>query len=166
MKKNNRLTPLSVIILFAMFFFSAESLYATSKMPAFSLPDVTDGNTVDSQVFQGKVLLVTFFATWCPPCLEEVPGLIKLQQEFAKDGFSVVGLSMDEGGPRVVIKFIKKQEINYPMLMADDVTIRGFGGVYGIPMSFLVNRKGNVVKKYPGFVPHSVLVKDIKSVME
>lgn len=154
------------IILFAVFSLSAGSSFATSKMPAFSLMEVTDGKTVNTQEFQGKALLVTFFATWCPPCLEEVPTLIKLQKEFAKDGFSVIGLSVDQEGPGVVIKLIRKQGINYPVAMADSRTIRDFGGVYGIPMSFLVNRSGNVVKKYTGDVPHSVLAKDIKSVME
>jgi len=154
------------IILFAVFSLSAGPLFATSKMPAFSLTEVTDGKTVNTQEFQGKALLVTFFATWCPPCMEEVPTLIKLQKEFAKDGFSVIGLSVDQEGPGVVVKLIRKQGINYPVAMADSRTIRDFGGVYGIPMSFLVNRSGNVVKKYTGDVPHSVLAKDIKSVME
>jgi peroxiredoxin len=153
------------IILFAVFFL-AGPLFATSKMPTFSLMEVTDGKTVDTDEFQGKALLVTFFATWCPPCMEEVPTLIKLQKEFAKDGFSVIGLSVDQEGPGVVVKLIRKQGINYPVAMADSRTIRDFGGVYGIPMSFLVNRSGNVVKKYTGDVPHSVLAKDIKSVME
>jgi peroxiredoxin len=166
MKKPHFSSLKPAIILIAVFFFSTGSLSATSKMPAFSLAEVTDGKTVDSQEFQGKALLVTFFATWCPPCMEEVPTLIKLQKEFAKDGFSVIGLSVDEGGPGVVVRLIRKQGINYPVVMADGGTIRDFGGVYGIPMTFLVNRNGNVVKKYTGDVPHSVLAKDIKSVME
>jgi thiol-disulfide isomerase/thioredoxin len=166
MKKPHFTFPIPAIVLFAVFFLSAELSSATSKMPPFSLAEVTDGKTVDSQEFQGKALLVTFFATWCPPCMEEVPTLIKLQEEFAKDGFSVIGLSLDEGGPGVVVRLIRKQGINYPVVMANSGTIRDFGGVYGIPMSFLVNRNGNVVKRYTGDVPHSVLVKDIKSVMD
>jgi peroxiredoxin len=165
MKMSHILSPIPAIILCAVFFFSAGPASATSKMPAFSLPNVIDGKTIDSQEFQGKALLVTFFATWCPPCMEEVPTLIKLQKEFAKDGFSVIGLSVDEQGPGVVVKLISKQGINYPVVMADSRTIQDFGGVYGIPVSFLVNRSGNVVKKYPGEVPLSVLAKDIKNVM-
>jgi peroxiredoxin len=165
MKMSSILSPVPAIILFAIFFFSAGPSSATSKMPAFSLPNVIDGKTIDSREFQGKALLVTFFATWCPPCMEEVPTLIKLQKEFANDGFSVIGLSVDEQGPGVVVKLIGKQGINYPVMMADSRTIQDFGGVYGIPVSFLVNRSGNVVKKYPGEVPLSVLARDIKNVM-
>jgi peroxiredoxin len=166
MKKLHFLSTVSAIILFAVFFFSAGSLPASLKMPAFSLAEVTDGKTVDSQEFQGKALLVTFFATWCPPCMEEIPTLIKLQKEFAKDGFSVIGLSVDEAGPAVVVRLIKKKGINYPVVMADNRTIMDFGGIYGIPVSFLINRSGNVVKKYPGDVPYSILANDIKSVMD
>ena len=157
---------LAAIILFAVFFFSAGRLSASTKMPVFSLPDVTDGKTVDSREFQGKVLLVTFFATWCPPCMEEVPSLVGLQKELARDGFSVIGLSVDEGGPGVVGKMVVKMGINYPVAMADRGTITSFGGVYGIPVSFLVNQNGNIVKKYTGYVPPSVLANDIKTVMK
>ena len=125
-----------------------------------------DGKDVDSGDFQGKALLVTFFATWCPPCLQEIPTLVELQQEFAAKGFSVIGLSVDQGGGLEVAKLVERQAINYPVLMADAETAENFGGVYGIPVSFLVNKSGNVVKRYPGLVPHSTLVKDVRSVLE
>ncbi len=165
--KNSRITlPFAAIVLFIGIFFSAGPLRATTKMPAFSLPEVTDGRTIDSRKLQGKVLLVTFFATWCPPCMEEVPGLVELQKELAKDGFSVIAFSVDEEGPGVVNKLVMKMGINYPVVMADSGTIRNFGGVYGIPVAFLVNQNGTIVKKYAGYVPHSVLANDIKSVMK
>jgi thiol-disulfide isomerase/thioredoxin len=157
---------LAGIILLVCVVFSVRPLHAASKMPAFSLPEVTDGRTIDSRKFQGKVLLVTFFATWCPPCIEEVPGLVELQKELAKDGFSVIAFSVDQEGPGVVGKLIMKLGINYPVVMADSGTIRDFGGVYGIPVAFLVNQNGTIVKKYTGYVPHSVLANDIKSVMK
>lgn len=145
--------------------FSISSAYAAAQMPSFSLPDAVSGSTVNSTKFTGKTLLVTFFATWCPPCMQEVPTLIELQQQFSKADFSVVGLSVDEGGPEIVAKLIQNRSINYPVLMADAATARNFGGVVGIPTSFLVNKEGNVVKKYPGYVPHTVLEQDIKKIM-
>lgn len=141
------------------------SASAAAKMPAFSLPDAVTGATVTSANFSGKTLLITFFATWCPPCMQEVPTLIELHQQFSKDNFSVVGLSVDQGGADVVAKLVEKRSINYPVLMADEDTTNNFGGVAGIPTSFLVNKEGNVVKKYPGYVPHAVLEKDIKKIM-
>jgi len=138
---------------------------AAAKMPSFVLADALDGAPVASTDYTGKALLVTFFATWCPPCIQEIPTLIKLQEQFSKDGFSVLGFSMDDGGPDVVAQLIKKRSINYPVLMADEATAQSFGGIGGIPTSFLINKEGNVVKKYPGYVPHSTLEKDIKGIM-
>jgi thiol-disulfide isomerase/thioredoxin len=141
------------------------SLYAATKMPSFALADVVSGETIDSSSFKGKSLLVTFFATWCPPCIQEVPTLIKLQNSYKDKGFSVIGLSVDQGGSQVVKKLVLKKSINYPVMMADDMTIQNFGGVYGIPVSFLVNKKGNVVKKYTGYIAKSILEKDIKKIL-
>ena len=162
-KKLHTLTVLAVFVFFCLLL--APPLQAAVKMPAFSLMDPVTGKTVDSKQFSGKALFITFFATWCPPCMQEIPTLKKVQKEYRDQGFSVIGLSVDQEGPRVVTKLVKKRSINYPILMADNKTTRGFGGVYGIPVSFLVNKKGNVVKKYTGYVAHSILDKDIKKVL-
>lgn len=138
---------------------------ASTKMPSFSLESVPGGNIVESDSFNGKVLLLTFFATWCPPCAEEVPVLVKLHNDLAAAGFSVVGLSVDQQGTAIVAKFIEKRAINYPVLLAEAQTTVDFGGVYGIPVAFLVNKSGNVVKKYTGYVQHEILEKDIRSLL-
>ncbi len=157
-----------VVLLFFFFFLAAgfSNSSAAVTMPQFTLPSVVDGAVVDSDSFKGKVILVTFFATWCPPCRQEIPNLIQLYKEYAPKGFTVIGLSVDEGGASVVAKLVEHEKIDYPVLMADRATARSFGGIAGIPTSFLVNRKGHVVKKYPGFVPHSLLVRDIEAVLE
>lgn len=141
-----------------------QSLAAT-KMPEFTLESVRDGKTVSSESFDGKVLLLIFFATWCPPCAEEVPVLVKLQDDYSGAGFSVVGLSVDQQGPAVVADFMERHDINYPVLMAESRTTMDFGGVYGIPVSFLVSKAGNVVKKYMGYVQPKILAKDIESLL-
>ncbi len=151
--------------------YSASLVFPTSgltavTMPDFSLPSVTDGRTVSSKDFKNKVILVTFFATWCPPCRQEIPTLIELYKEYGPKGFVVIGLSVDEGGPKVVARLVEQEKINYPVLMADRATARAFGGIAGIPTSFLVNRKGHVVKKYPGYVPHGLLARDVEEILE
>jgi thiol-disulfide isomerase/thioredoxin len=138
---------------------------AATQMPSFALENVHDGKIIESNSFTGKVLLLTFFATWCPPCAEEVPILVKLQNELADAGFSVIGLSVDQLGPAPVAKFADERGINYPVLLAESQTTRDFGGVYGIPVAFLVNKAGNVVKKYTGYVHHEILEKDIRSLL-
>jgi thiol-disulfide isomerase/thioredoxin len=154
-----------MIIAACLVFLPVYSAGGADSMPGFSLPSAVDGKTISSDKFKGKVLLVTFFATWCPPCRQEIPALIKLQKELGPRGFSVLGLSMDEKGPSVVAKLISKEKINYPVLMANSGTTRDFGGIIGIPTSFLVNRQGEMIKRYPGYVPHALLEKDIKSIL-
>jgi len=134
-------------------------------MPEFSLKSARDGRVVDSGIFSGKVLYITFFATWCPPCVQEVPILVELQNELAESGFSVIGMSLDEAGPATVARFVEKKAINYPVLMAEFETTTDFEGIFGIPTSFLVNKEGNVVKRYTGYVSHKVLEKDIHSLL-
>lgn len=145
---------------------SAGTGQAATAMPDFSLANASGGRMVSSTEFKGNALLVIFFATWCPPCMEEIPDLIKIHNQFSPQGFSVIGLSVDQGGPAAVEQLVKKKAINYPVLMADAKTMQNFGGVYGIPVSFLVNKAGNVVKKYMGYVPSAVLVKDIATVIQ
>jgi len=141
------------------------TLRAADMMPAFSLTSAIDGKQVKSDDFKGKALLVTFFATWCPPCRQEIPSLIKLQDEFSSQGFSVIGFSMDEKGPKVVAKLVEKEKINYPVLMSESKTEREFGGIVGIPTSFLINRQGKIIKRYPGYVQHDQLAEDIKAIL-
>ena len=156
----------AVIYTLTLFFcFAAFEAVAATQMPSFSLEDVRNGKTVDSSAFDGKVLLLTFFATWCPPCAEEVPVLNQLHEELSGSGFSVVGLSVDQQGASVVSKFVSKKEIKYPVLMAKSKTTVDFGGIYGIPVAFLVNKAGHVVKKYSGYVQHEILEKDVRSLL-
>jgi thiol-disulfide isomerase/thioredoxin len=164
--KNQKLFLVPALCLLMTFIISgADVSQAATPMPSFSLESVRDGKIVDSDSFRGKVLLLTFFATWCPPCVEEVPILIKLQNELADSGFSVVGLSVDQQGQASIAKFVDKRDINYPVLLAKSQTTRDFGGIYGIPVAFLVNKSGNVVKKYTGYVQHDILEKDIRSLL-
>jgi thiol-disulfide isomerase/thioredoxin len=135
-------------------------------MVQFRLSSLTDNNVLDSKQLEGQVLLVNFFATWCPPCIQEIPIFISLQNSFRQKGFSVVAFSMDEGDPAPVKKVVEKYGINYPVLLAEPAVERGFGGVAGIPVSFLVNRKGEIVKKYLGYVEHGVLEEEIRKMLD
>jgi thiol-disulfide isomerase/thioredoxin len=135
------------------------------KMVPFNLPSASENTMVDSKQFAGKVLLVTFFATWCPPCIQEIPTLIELQNKYESKGFSVIGMSVDEGGVAPVKRLIDRTGINYPMLMADNEVTRGFGGVTGIPVTYMVNRQGELVKKYLGYIEHDVLKEEIEKLL-
>lgn len=165
MKKRFGLVTLLIPAVIAMVIMTGIHSMAATKMPTFALESVDDGRTVRSSAFDGKVLLITFFATWCPPCAQEVPVLNELHTKYGKDGFSVVALSVDQEGASVVSRFVKKKKIQYPVLMAQAKTTADFGGVYGIPVAFLVNKSGNVVKKYTGYVSHKILEKDVNRLL-
>jgi len=135
------------------------------NMPTFSLPTATDGALVTSEAYRGKAVLVTFFATWCPQCLQEIPTLKELHAKFEQQGFTVVALSVDQNGADAVAQLVRQAGINYPVLMADRSTTHDFGDVAAIPTSFLVNKDGRVVKKYPGYISRGSLERDIEAVL-
>ena len=156
------------IVLAASLVFTTKPSDAAPKVPQFALPSATDGKIVDINAFSKKIVLINFFATWCPPCRQEIISLIDLQTEFGKKQFAVIGISMDEGSRRakIVSKFMDKLGINYPVVLADDKIDRQFGGIIGIPQSFLIDQAGNVVKSYPGYIEHHIFKNDIKSLLK
>ncbi len=117
--------------------------------PAWNLKDV-DGNAVSSAKFAGKVVVVDFWATWCGPCVREIPGYIALQKKYGADKLAIVGVSLDQAGPEVVQAFALKHGVNYQMVMADDAVVRAFGGVNVIPTTFLIDRTGQVRDRKEG----------------
>lgn len=117
--------------------------------PAWKLKDV-DGKVVRSDQFKGKVVIVDFWATWCPPCRVEIPGYIALQDKYRADGLVVIGISLDRQGPRVVRKFIADHKVNYLMVMADDDVQAAFGEMEGIPTTFIIDRDGMIRERKTG----------------
>lgn len=115
--------------------------------PPFVVEDV-NGNKVSISDYEGKVLLLDFWATWCPPCKDAIPHLNNLQEEFQDEGFTVLGLSID-GKPEPVKKFNDAHSLKYPVLMADQTTIRSYG-VAQVPTIYLIGPDGRVVYKQLG----------------
>lgn len=161
----NSILTKKTFVLCAIVLLVLSSRVLATPMPDFTLPSAVDGKNISSEDFKGKVLLVTFFATWCPPCRQEIPSLIQLQKDLSSKGFSVLGLSLDEGGSDIVNNLVEQDKINYPVLMADSDVVSGFGGVTGIPTSFLVNHDGKMIRTYAGYVPHDLLKQDIEEII-
>ena len=115
--------------------------------PPFVVEDI-NGSKVSLADYKGKVLILDFWATWCPPCKDAIPHLNNLQQQFQDAGFSVLGLSID-GKSEPVKKFQGSYSIKYPVLIADPVTIRKFG-VAQVPTLYLVGPDGRIIYKQLG----------------
>ena len=134
-----------------------------NQAPDFSLSD-TGGKTVSLSDHEGRVIILNFWATWCLPCREEIPSFIKLQDQY-HDDLVIIGISMDQNGPAVVPQFVERFGINYPILYGDGKVARSYGGITGIPTSFLIDRDLVVQKRYIGFRPYNVFERDIKALI-
>ncbi|MBW2467633.1 MAG: TlpA family protein disulfide reductase [Deltaproteobacteria bacterium] len=133
------------------------------RVPEFRLSSPIPEETFTSnEVLEGKVVLVTFFASWCRSCLEEIPLLKKLQDRFGDQEFSILAIAVDRENELGLKNLIKKQKINYQVLLADEAVKKDFGGIAILPTMFLVNREGILIKKYSGHIERKSLVHDIK----
>lgn len=132
--------------------------------PAYELPDL-DGKMVKNTDFLGKVVILDFWATWCPPCRMEVPHFVRLQSQYGDQGLAIVGLSLDAGGARDVRPFADEYKVNYTMLIAKDETAESYGGVVGIPTTFVIDRKGRIVRKFVGYTPPETFEETIKPLL-
>ncbi len=134
---------------------------AAAPAPAWKLKDL-DGRTVSSDQFKGKVLVIDFWATWCAPCLEEIPGYVALQKKYGADGLVVIGVSVDRRGPAYVKQFAEAHGISYTLVMADETVADAFGGFDAIPTTFLINREGRILDRKTGAVPPEEYAKRVQ----
>ncbi|MFA4922867.1 MAG: TlpA disulfide reductase family protein [Ignavibacteriaceae bacterium] len=153
-----------IFFLFVMFMFSSNAFSQDKKAPDFSLKSV-DGKTVKLSDYKNKVVVLDFWATWCPPCRKGIPDLIKLQKEFKND-LVVLGISLDADTKEDVPAFVKNYGINYPIVYGDESTAKLYGGISGIPTTFIINKKGMIVNKHIGLVPKETLAKEIKDLLK
>ena len=144
-----RLLRLAILAtLFAFAFLRAEP-FGPVPAPTWSLPDLA-GNVVSSDQFKGKVVVVDFWATWCGPCREEIPGYIKPQEKYGEEGLVIVGVSLDRRGPEAVRKFAEREGMNYIVVMGDATTVEAFGGFNAIPTTFIIDRSGQIRDRKTG----------------
>lgn len=129
--------------------------------PSFTVTTI-DGKTISMDSLRGKVVLVNFWATWCPPCRAEIPDLVALQKKYA-DKVVVLGLSEDEGSPDGVRRFAEQFEINYPIAMVTPEIQKFFPGVNGLPTTFVIDPQGRTVQKHVGLLNAAVTELETRS---
>lgn len=131
-------------------------------------PDVTlsllNGESMKLRDLQGRVVLLNFWATWCVPCIEEIPSLQKLSQAYADRGLVVVGAAV-ESEPEDIKKFVAKHQMTYPIALGDDRLQKAFPGVTGLPTTFILDKKGNIRKQLVGAADYRTFEEAIEELL-
>jgi thiol-disulfide isomerase/thioredoxin len=134
------------------------------QAPEFALTDL-DNRPLDLKAYRGKVVLLNFWATWCAPCQLEMPRFIAWQREYGSSGLRIVGISMDDD-PALVRQLTAKLKLNYPVAMGDEKIGGLFGGVLGLPVTYLIDRNGTVSAEYRGETDLDAMEKQLKLLLE
>jgi len=124
-------------------------LTQSSPAPDFSLQSL-DGKTTRLSDFRGKAVLLNFWATWCGPCKIEMPWFVDFQKQYGSQGLQIVGVAMDDASKEDIGKFARDMGVNYPILIGKEAVGDQYGGIPGLPETFLIARDGKIVDKIIG----------------
>jgi len=132
--------------------------------PPFSLKD-TNGNIYSSSQLAGKPAVINFFATWCPPCREEIPGFVEVYNRHRSKGFELVGISLDTDTRENLPGFLMNNKIGYRILFGDLATARAYGGVSALPTTFFVGKDGEIKNVHVGYIDKETFDKEVMKLL-
>src|SRR5512143_441980 len=132
--------------------------------PAFSLKD-TNGNLFSSARLTGKPAVINFFATWCPPCREEIPGFVEVYNKHKENGFELIGISLDTDTRGNLPGFLMSNKIGYTILYGDLDTAKAYGGVSSIPTTFFVGKDGEIKNVHVGYMDKDAFDKEVRKLL-
>jgi thiol-disulfide isomerase/thioredoxin len=149
---------------------AAENAPDSGRMVGKNAPDFAleslDGKTVHLSDYRGKAVLLNFWATWCEPCKVEMPWFVELQKQYGPEGFSIIGVAMDDSGKDAIARFAKEMGVNYPVLLGKEAVGDQFGGIPYLPVSFYLDRNGQVVEQVAGLKARREIEDDIKDALK
>jgi cytochrome c biogenesis protein CcmG/thiol:disulfide interchange protein DsbE len=131
--------------------------------PNFSRVDLSH-RKVELRSYRGKIVLLSFWATWCGPCLIEMPAFVEWQKQYGSGKFQVIGVSMDDEATEVIAT-VSRLKLNYPVLMGDEYLGAAYGGVLGLPVTFLIDRDGKIQARYHD-APLTRIKSDIQNLLQ
>lgn len=154
--------------LLALGFFAGITALAAgdyAQAPDFTLKDL-NGKDISLQDLSGKVVFLNIWATWCPPCREEIPGFVEAYSQYKDKGMVIIGISVDNAGTGPVIKFAEKFKINYPVVMATNKLIKDYGPVHFIPTTVVIDKNGKIREKKVGYMDKGTIIKYFLKIAE
>jgi peroxiredoxin len=141
------------------------STVVSQAAPDFRLKDAS-GADIWLSDYKGKVVLLNFWATWCPPCKAEIPWFEDFQRAYGSKGLVVIGISMDEDGWKAVRPYMEATKINYRVAIGDDMLAQKFGGVESLPETLLIDRDGKIAARHVGIVSKSEYESEIVQLLK
>ncbi|MDQ7816722.1 MAG: redoxin domain-containing protein [Melioribacteraceae bacterium] len=130
----------------------------------FTLP-TTDGKQLKLSDYKGKVVILDFWATWCPPCRKGIPDLVELKKRYGSKGFEIIGISVDQETKPDVVPFIKEYGINYPVVYGNMNVYQQYGGIRAVPTSFIIDKEGKIVASYERLISKLAYENHIKKLL-
>ena len=157
---------LLIVIFAALITLSPASvLRQQAKTPQFTLKDLK-GRTVRLSDYRGKVVLINFWATWCPPCRAEMPDLIKLQREYGKEGLQIIGITYPPERQARVRRFARSLKVNYPIALGTREIKDGFSSEETLPLTVVINRDGKVSEIISGILLRDEFDEKVKPLLK
>jgi peroxiredoxin len=133
--------------------------------PDFALKDL-NGRVYRLSDFKGRVVLLNFFATWCGPCRQEVPHLLNLRKKFGDQGVEVIGVSLDHEVDRALRPFVQRYRITYPVLLGTRKVVLDYGGIRGIPTTFVIDHNGTIRDYFAGMPPSYLMEESVAKLLK
>ena len=158
---------LACVVLGLVLPMSGEPLSNGTEAPKWTLTGLDDKEVTSEKLYKDKVVVLNFWATWCPPCVKEIPDFVELQKEYKDKDLLFIGISLDRGAGNVqkVKDFVEKNGMNYPVVMGNTGVTQKYGNITGIPTTYVIDKEGVIRFSKVGLISKNDMEKAFKALL-